>query len=268
MERASNLIKIEKKPFYKSQGNEISVFRNAAENNLPVMIKGPTGCGKTRFVHLMAELLGRDVYTVSCHDDLSGEDLVGRYLIKNDQTVWQDGPLTRAVRHGGICYLDEIVEARKDTTVVIHPLADDRRILPVEGTGEIIEAHPDFMLVISYNPGYQNFIKGLKPSTRQRFVGLDFDYPKKDVEVEIVQREGGVSGDLADKLVEMAGKIRNAAEYDLDESVSTRLIVHCAKMISSGMAPQEAAEACLISPLTDDPDVYAGLIEVANIYLA
>lgn len=268
MENASNLIKIERKPFYKPQGNEISVFRSAAENNLPVMIKGPTGCGKTRFVHLMAELLGRDVYTVSCHDDLSGEDLVGRYLIKNDQTVWQDGPLTKAVRYGGICYLDEVVEARKDTTVVIHPLADDRRILPVEATGEILEAHPDFMLVISYNPGYQNFIKGLKPSTRQRFVGLDFDYPEKDIEIDIVRNEGRVSDDMAKRLVELASKIRNAAGYDLDESVSTRLIVHCAKMIRSGMAPLEAAEACLISPLTDDPDVYFGLIEVASIYLA
>lgn len=267
MESASNLITIDKKPFYKPQGNEIDIFRGAAENNLPVMIKGPTGCGKTRFVHLMAEMLGRDVHTVSCHDDLSGEDLVGRYLIKNDQTVWQDGPLTRAVRHGGICYLDEVVEARKDTTVVIHPLADDRRILPVEGTGEILEAHPDFMLVISYNPGYQNFIKGLKPSTRQRFVGLDFDYPEQHVEKAIVEREAGISGELAGKLVEMAGKIRNTAGYDLDESVSTRLIVHCAKMIRSGMPPLAAAEACLISPLTDDRDVFGGLIEVANIYL-
>jgi len=177
--------------FYQEQGNEITLFNHAFEHQLPVLIKGPTGCGKTRFIAHMAAKLNKPLYTVACHDDLTAADLVGRYLIEGGETVWRDGPLTRAVREGGICYLDEVVEARKDTTVVIHPLSDDRRVLPIDRTGELLEASDDFMLVISYNPGYQNLLKGLKPSTRQRFVSLTFDYPKSETEQNIIKRETG-----------------------------------------------------------------------------
>ncbi len=239
---------------YLPQGREVEIFERAAENGLPVMIKGPTGCGKTRFVEHMAEKLGRKVYTVACHDDLTASDLVGRHLIGADGTFWQDGPLTRAVREGGICYLDEVVEARKDTTVVLHPLSDHRRVLPIERTGELLQAHPDFMLVISYNPGYQNMMKGLKPSTRQRFVGLTFDYPDAEREVVIVCQESGVDKQAAKQLVELAGELRRLKDHDLEEAASTRLLIYTGMMIRSGLPAKEACQVCLAQPLTDDRD--------------
>ena len=224
-------------PFYQPQGNEIELFQHAYRNRLPLLIKGPTGCGKTRFVAHMAARLGRPLYTVACHDDLSAADLVGRHLIGDGATYWSDGPLARAVREGGICYLDEVVEARKDTTVVLHPLSDDRRILPVERTGEVLRAPPEFMLVVSYNPGYQNFLKGMKPSTRQRFVSLSFDFPEAQREASIVQGECAVDAATARRLVSLARALRASAEHDLEEAPGTRLLVNAAKLIAAGIAP-------------------------------
>lgn len=238
--------------YYLPQGREVEIFKRAAANGLPVMIKGPTGCGKTRFVEYMAEKLGRKVYTIACHDDLTASDLVGRHLIGAEGTFWQDGPLTRAVREGGICYLDEVVEARKDTTVVLHPLSDHRRILPVERTGELLHAHPDFMLVISYNPGYQNLMKGLKPSTRQRFVGLSFNYPDAEREVLIVCQESGTEKNVAQQLVALGNDLRRMKDHDLEEAASTRLLIYTALMINSGLTAKEACSVCLVEPLTDD----------------
>ncbi len=237
---------------YLPQGHEVDIFEKAASNGLPVMIKGPTGCGKTRFVEHMAEKLERKIYTIACHDDLTASDLVGRHLIGANGTFWQDGPLTKAVRNGGICYLDEVVEARKDTTVVLHPLSDHRRILPIERTGELLHAHPDFMLVISYNPGYQSMMKGLKPSTRQRFVGLSFDYPSLEHEVVIVCQESGLEKSIAQQLVKLAHELRRLKDYDLEEAASTRLLIYTGLMIESGLNIKEACQACLIEPLTDD----------------
>src|SRR5512135_2787751 len=209
---------VSKLPYYEAAGNEIEVFERAWRNRLPLLIKGPTGCGKTRFVSYMAARLGLPLYTVACHDDLTAGDLVGRHLIGDGETYWSDGPLTRAVREGGICYLDEVVEARKDTTVVLHPLSDDRRILPIERTGEILEAPPEFMLVVSYNPGYQNFLKGMKPSTRQRFVSMRFDFPHAEQEERIVVGETGADAMLARRLVNLAGAFRALKEHDLEEA--------------------------------------------------
>ncbi len=238
--------------YYLPQGREVEIFERAADNGLPVMIKGPTGCGKTRFIEYMAERLARKVYTIACHDDLTASDLVGRHLIGAEGTFWQDGPLTRAVREGGICYLDEVVEARKDTTVVLHPLSDHRRILPVERTGELLHAHPDFMLVISYNPGYQNLMKGLKPSTRQRFVGLSFNYPDAEREVVIVCQESGVEKNVARQLVALGNDLRRMNDHDLEEAASTRLLIYTALMINSGLTAKESCLVCLVEPLTDD----------------
>ena len=237
---------------YQPQGREVETFKSAADNNLPVLIKGPTGCGKTRFVEHMANQLGRSLYTVACHDDLTATDLVGRHLIGGDGTHWQDGPLTRAVREGGICYLDEIVEARKDTTVVLHPLTDHRRLLPVDRTGELIEAHPDFMLVISYNPGYQNLIKGLKPSTRQRFVALEFDYPSATLEEEILCMETGIDRTGAKQLIALGADLRRLKNHDLEEGASTRLLIYAAKLMQSSLTAREACHVSLAQPLTDD----------------
>ena len=253
-------------PNYLPQGNEIEVFLHAATNRLPVLIKGPTGCGKTRFVEHMAAILKRPVVTVACHDDLTATDLVGRHLIGKDGTFWQDGPLTRAVREGGICYLDEVVEARRDTTVVLHPLSDHRRVLPIERTGETLAAHPDFMLVISYNPGYQNVMKGLKPSTRQRFVGLTFDYPTPEVEELIVCQESGIDQDLAKKLVTLGNELRRLKNQDIEEAASTRLLVYTALMIQSGLDPRLACDVCLAQPLTDDAEVSASIGRLIRIY--
>jgi nitric oxide reductase NorQ protein len=254
-------------PFYRPQGNEVALFEYAWRHQLPVLIKGPTGCGKTRFVAHMAARLGRPLHTVACHDDLTAADLVGRHLIGADSTYWNDGPLTRAVRDGGICYLDEVVEARKDTTVVIHPLADDRRELPIERTGEVLRAPPEFMLVMSYNPGYQNVLKSLKPSTRQRFVALSFDYPAPELEREIVVGETGLDEARAAQLVALAQALRALKDHDLEEPASTRLLVYCATLIRGGFDPLEAARAAVIEPLTDDPETAAALMEVVHAQL-
>lgn len=241
--------------YYLPQSNEVELFKAAAQMNLPILIKGPTGCGKTRFIEAMGEELGRDVYTVVCHDDLSAADLVGRHLIDENGTYWQDGPLTKAVRNGGICYLDEIIEARKDTTVVLHSLADYRRVLPIDRTGELIEAHPDFMLVISYNPGYQNVLKGMKPSTKQRFISLTFNYPKPEIEKEIIIQESGVDTDTAQKLVTIANEIRKLSDSDIQEVVSTRLLIYAAKLIAKGFDPYQACMHSVVESLSDEDDV-------------
>ncbi|HJV28869.1 MAG TPA: CbbQ/NirQ/NorQ/GpvN family protein [Aromatoleum sp.] len=251
-------------PFYEAAGDEIGVFEHAWKNRLPLLIKGPTGCGKTRFVAHMAARLGLPLYTVACHDDLTAADLVGRHLIGDGQTVWCDGPLTRAVREGGICYLDEVVEARKDTTVVLHPLADDRRILPIDRTGELLEAPPSFMLVVSYNPGYQNLLKGMKPSTRQRFVSLRFDFPAAAREEAILIGESGCASDLAKRLVSIAHALRTLKDQDLEEAASTRLLVYAALLVRDGMDPVVACRAAIVESLTDDAEVADALMEVVS----
>lgn len=251
-------------PFYLPQGDECEVFLAAAAQRLPVLLKGPTGCGKTRFVAAMAHRLGRPLYTVACHDDLSAADLIGRYLLKNGETVWADGPLTRAVREGAICYLDEVVEARKDVTVVLHPLTDDRRILPIDRTGEEIAAAPGFLLVASYNPGYQNILKTLKPSTRQRFVALEFAFPKPEHEIPVVVRESGLEEARVQPLVRLANRLRAMKGQDLEEGVSTRLVVYAAALIAQGMPVERAITVAMIEPLTDDPDVKAGLRDLVT----
>jgi nitric oxide reductase NorQ protein len=243
---------IKLKPYYLETGNEVALFEAAYDGKLPVMLKGPTGCGKTRFVEYMAYRLHRPLITVACHEDLFASDLIGRFLLKNDETIWNDGPLTRAVRIGAICYLDEIVEARKDTTVVIHPLSDDRRILVIEKKGEIIPAHPDFTLVISYNPGYQSVLKDLKQSTRQRFISLEFKYPTHEKETEIVAHEGKVDMETATRLVSLAGKIRNIREHGLTEGASTRLLIYAAQLIRRNIDPVMACRSAICLPLTDD----------------
>jgi len=243
---------IPEEPFYLATGNEIRLFEAAFDARLPVMLKGPTGCGKTRFVEYMAFRLKLPLVTVACHEDLFASDLIGRYLLKDDETIWIDGPLTQAVRQGAICYLDEVVEARKDTTVVIHPLADNRRTLYLDKKGEIIKAHPDFLLVISYNPGYQSILKDLKQSTRQRFVALSFDYPGCEDEANIVMHEGGVEQEAAERLVALAGKIRNIREHGLSEGAGTRLIIYAARLIRRGVPGPEACRTALGLPLTDD----------------
>ena len=254
-------------PFYLPQGDECEVFAAAADNDLPVLLKGPTGCGKTRFVAHMAARLGRTLHTVACHDDLSAADLIGRYLLKGGETVWVDGPLTRAVREGAICYLDEVVEARKDVTVVLHPLTDDRRILPVDRTGEEIEAAPGFMLVASYNPGYQNILKTLKPSTRQRFVALEFGFPRPEHEIPVIIRESGLAEDKVKRLVRLANKLRDLRGQDIEEGVSTRLVIYAASLIHKGMPMERAILAAMIEPLTDDADVKHGLLDLVTAVL-
>jgi nitric oxide reductase NorQ protein len=249
-------------PFYLPSGDEVAVFTACHARGLPVMLKGPTGCGKTRFVEHMAWRLRRALVTVACHDDLSASDLVGRYLVRASETVWQDGPLTRAVRAGALCYLDEVVEARQDTIVVIHPLTDDRRMLPIDKTGEIVRAASGFQLVISYNPGYQHLLKDLKPSTRQRFVALEFPVPPPEREIAIVVHESGVDRDQAVDLVALAGRLRTLRDRGLPEVPSTRLLVSAARLIASGVAPREACRAAIAAPLTDDPDLLAAAQDV------
>lgn len=251
-------------PFYAEQGDECALFAQCHAQQLPLLIKGPTGCGKTRFVEHMAARLGRPLITVSCHDDLSAADLVGRHLIGNGSTVWADGPLTRAVREGAIVYLDEVVEARKDTTVVLHPLADDRRILPIERTGEQLKAPPEFMLVISYNPGYQNLLKGLKPSTRQRFTALTLNYPAPAVERSILEKEGHASPAVAARLVQLAQALRRLTDHDLEETASTRLLVMAARLASAGMGLRQACRAAVVDALSDDLDTVIALEEVVR----
>jgi len=256
------------KTYYLPQSNEIELFEAAAGMNLPVLIKGPTGCGKTRFIEAMGEKLGRDVYTVVCHDDLSAADLIGRHLIDENGTFWQDGPLTKAVRNGGICYLDEIIEARKDTTVVLHSLADYRRVLPIDRTGEVIEAHPDFMLVVSYNPGYQNVLKGMKPSTKQRFLSLSFTYPKPEIEKAVIIKESGVSEEIAQKLVNIAGEIRRLSDSDIQEAVSTRLLIYAAKLIVKGFDPHQACMHSIVESLSDEEDVLEVLQKLISLHFS
>lgn len=251
-------------PYYLAQGDEISIFTQCHRRNLAVMLKGPTGCGKTRFVEHMAWRLNRPLVIISCHDDLTAADLVGRFLIQNNGTVWQDGPLTCAVRTGAICYLDEVVEARSDAVVVIHPLTDYRRILPIDKTGELIEAAPGFQLVISYNPGYQHVSKDLKPSTRQRFVALDFDFPPPEREAEIIIHESRAERGIVHDLVALAGRIRNLGDRGLAEVPSPRLLVATARLIANGIAPRLACYVGLVSPLSDDPALVTAMRDLVD----
>lgn len=242
-------------PWYKPVGDEVALFTAAWEARMPVMLKGPTGCGKTRFVEHMAWALDRPLVTVACNEDMTASDLVGRFLLDAEGTRWQDGPLAFAARHGAICYLDEVVEARQDTTVAIHPLTDDRRALPLEKKGELLRAHPDFLLVISYNPGYQSLMKDLKQSTKQRFGALDFTWPEPGIEAEIVAHESGVDAGTAGKLVEIGARARNLKGHGLDEGISTRMLIHAGRLIAGGVAPRAACSMALVRPITDDPDM-------------
>ncbi|MEN8260223.1 MAG: CbbQ/NirQ/NorQ/GpvN family protein [Pseudomonadota bacterium] len=247
--------RIKKEPYYRTVGNEVDLFEAAYAARMPVMLKGPTGCGKTRFIEYMAWKLNRALITVACNEDMTASDLVGRFLLDATGTRWQDGPLTTAARIGAICYLDEVVEARQDTTVVIHPLTDHRRTLPLDKKGELVEAHPDFQLVVSYNPGYQNLMKDLKQSTKQRFGALDFNYPESVVEVDVVRHESGIDEAVAEKLVQIAHRARNLKGHGLDEGISTRLLVYAGHLIAKGIEPKAACQMTLVRPLTDDPDM-------------
>lgn len=254
----------DREPFYVAVGDEVALFEAARQHRLPVLLKGPTGCGKTRFVEHAAWRTGRPLVTVACHDDLSASDLVGRWLVRGDDTVWQDGPLTRAAREGAICYLDELVEARSDTVVVLHPLADDRRLLPIDKTGELLRAHPDFQLIVSFNPGYQNVLKELKPSTRQRFVSIELGIPPAEVEARVVATEAGVAPSVATQLVALAGRVRRLRDRGLVELPSTRLLVHAAKLIAAGVEARRACQIAIASPLTDDPELNGLVADLAR----
>ena len=255
---------LEREPYYVAGGDEIAIFERCHTHGLAVMLKGPTGCGKTRFVEHMAWRLHRPLVTVACHDDLSASDLTGRYLVRGGETVWQDGPLTLAARLGAICYLDEIVEARQDTVVVIHPLSDDRRVLPVDKAGELVAAAPGFQLVVSYNPGYQHLLKDLKPSTRQRFVALDFDFLAPEAEAAIVAHEGGVDSPTARVLVQLGGRLRLLRDRGLAEVPSTRLLVATARLVAGGIPIADACRVALLAPLTDDPDLLSGMRDLVS----
>ncbi len=246
---------IQAEPYYRPVADEVELYESAYAARMPVMLKGPTGCGKTRFIEYMAYRLGRPLITVACNEDMTASDLVGRFLLDANGTRWQDGPLTTAARLGAICYLDEVVEARQDTTVVIHPLTDHRRTLPLDRKGELVNAHPDFQLVISYNPGYQNLLKDLKQSTKQRFGALDFNYPATDVETEVVSHETGIDRATAEKLVQIAQRARNLKGHGLDEGISTRLLVYAGQLIAKGVEARAACRMTLVRPLTDDPDM-------------
>ena len=270
---------LNEEPYYVPLADEVELFEAAYHQRLPLIFKGPTGCGKTRFVEYMSYKLGVELtkvtkdtegglnmplVTIACHEDLTASDLVGRYLLEGDQTVWLDGPLTRAVKAGGICYLDEIVEARKDTTVLIHPLTDHRRILPVEKKGELLEAAEGFLLVLSYNPGYQSALKDLKHSTRQRFISIEFDYPSRDKEAEIIQHEAGVDNDVADQLATLGEKVRNLKEHGLEEGASTRLMSYAGKLISQGIPARRACQVSVNWAVTDDVAVQNSITELIN----
>jgi nitric oxide reductase NorQ protein len=263
-------------PFYLSTGDEVELFRAAYEQRIPVLLKGPTGCGKTRFVEHMAWHIARErsqpdeqpLVTVTCHDDMTSADLVGRYLLSTDGTTWLDGPLTQAVRSGAICYLDEVVEARKDTTVVLHALTDHRRILPVERLGTTIPAHPDFLLVVSYNPGYQATAKDLKPSTRQRFLAIEFDYPDVELETEIIAHESGIDADTARSLAFIGERLRNLDDADIIEGPSTRLLVYVGALVRKGISPQRACDVALVQAVSDDRDVQNAVRQVAHAVFA
>ena len=258
-------------PYYLPLADEVAEFEAAYASRLPVLLKGPTGCGKTRFVeHMTWRLFGganidEHLVTVSCHEDLTGTDLVGRFLLKGDETLWQDGPLTQAVREGAICYLDEIVEARKDTTVLIHSLTDHRRVLPIDKTGELLHAHDDFLMVISYNPGYQSILKDLKTSTRQRFVSLAFDYPDEAREAEIVVHESGVEADVAGRLAVIGGKVRNLREHGFREGVSTRLLIYAGQLMRHGIEPRRAAQVAIVEAVSDDPNVQEAVAAIVDV---
>lgn len=275
---------LKEEPYYVPVGDEVELFEAAYEQKIPVLLKGPTGCGKTRFVEYMSYRLGQAVtrvkqipndgagpvpdslniplVTIACHEDLTASDLVGRYLLQGDSTIWIDGPLTRAVKAGGICYLDEIVEARKDTTVLIHPLTDHRRILPVEKRGELLEAAEGFLLVLSYNPGYQSALKDLKHSTRQRFIAIEFDSPPAEIEARIIQHEGGVDAQTAVQLAKLGEKVRNLREHGLAEGASTRLLIYAAKLISQGISPRRACQVAVNWAVTDDQSIHGSIEEV------
>jgi len=265
-------------PWYLPIADEIQIFEAAYQQRLPVLLKGPTGCGKTRFVEHMAWRLFRHadsprrklevpLLTVACHEDLTATDLVGRYLVSGEETVWMDGPLTRAVRQGAICYLDEVVEARKDTTVIIHSLTDHRRMLPIDKTGELLDAHESFHLVISYNPGYQSILKDLKTSTRQRFVSLSFDYPTVEKEAEIISKESGVDADMAERLATIGQKVRQLREHGFEEGVSTRLLIYAGQLMASGIEPRRASEAAIAQAVTDDTEVNAAVSNIVDVVL-
>lgn len=246
---------VKNEPYYHSVTDEVALYEAAYSVRMPMMLKGPTGCGKTRFVEYMAWKLGKPLITVACNEDMTASDLVGRFLLDAQGTRWQDGPLTTAARYGAICYLDEVVEARQDTTVVIHPLTDNRRVLPLEKKGELVSAHPDFQLVISYNPGYQSLMKDLKQSTKQRFGALDFNYPQHDIETEIVSHETGVDAATAGKLVSIAERARNLKGHGLDEGISTRMLIYAGNLIAKGVGVHAACRMALVRPITDDPDM-------------
>lgn len=246
---------VKTQPYYMPVTDEVELFESAYSVRMPMMLKGPTGCGKTRFVEYMAWKLGRPLITVACNEDMTASDLVGRFLLDANGTRWQDGPLAIAARHGAICYLDEVVEARQDTTVIIHPLTDSRRVLPLEKKGELIECHPDFFIVISYNPGYQSLMKDLKQSTKQRFGALDFNYPDIEVESQIVSHEGKVDNETARKLVHIGERARNLKGHGLDEGISTRMLIYAASLISAGVDPVNACRVALVRPITDDVDM-------------
>ena len=272
---------LDEEPYYVPIGDEVELFEAAYKQKLPLIFKGPTGCGKTRFVEYMSYKLGAELtkvtkndaddsgvnlplVTIACHEDLTGSDLVGRYLLEGDQTVWLDGPLTRAVKAGGICYLDEVVEARKDTTVLIHPLTDHRRILPIEKRGELLQAADGFLLVLSYNPGYQSALKDLKHSTRQRFVSIEFDYPPMDLEAQIVEHEAGVDKDIAYQLAKLGEKVRNLKEHGLGEGASTRLLIYAGKLIAQGIAPRRACQVSVNWAITDDHSLQQSITEIIS----
>ncbi len=246
---------VSKMPYYRAVADEVDLFEAAYSVRMPMMLKGPTGCGKTRFIEYMAWKLGKALITVACNEDMTASDLVGRFLLDASGTRWQDGPLAVAARFGAICYLDEVVEARQDTTVVIHPLTDARRVLPLEKKGELVHAHPDFQMVISYNPGYQSLMKDLKQSTKQRFGALDFSYPDHDIEAEIVAHETSVSAEVAGKLVSIAERARNLKGHGLDEGISTRMLIYAGSLIAQGVKPLVACRMTLVQPITDDPDM-------------
>jgi nitric oxide reductase NorQ protein len=246
-------------PFYAPQGNEVEWYEAAYARRLPVMVKGPTGCGKSRFIEYMAWKLQKPLITVACNEDMTASDLTGRYLLDANGTRWVDGPLTIAARLGAICYLDEVVEARQDTTVVIHPLTDHRRTLPLDKKGEMVAAHADFQLVVSYNPGYQSLMKDLKQSTRQRFIGMDFDYAGPDLEASILVTETGISEEIAGKLVKIGQAARNLKGHGLIEGISTRLMVYAASLIDCGLPPREACRLAMVRPITDDADIRSTL---------
>jgi nitric oxide reductase NorQ protein len=254
-------------PYYHIVGKEVDVFEHANKNQLPILLKGPTGTGKSRFIEYMAYQLNKNLITISCHEETSSTDLIGRYIIKGAETIWLDGPLTKAVKEGAFIYLDEIAEARPDVIVAIHSLTDHRRELYIDKLGETVKAHEDFMLLASFNPGYQRGFKELKPSTRQRFVALSFAYPEEKIETEIIVNETGINKADAKKLVNIGSKIRNLTELGLTETVSTRLLVDAAKLIHSGLPKRLSVDVAVVEPLTDDPEVIAALNDLCHLMI-